>query len=537
MKRASQRTREILGSLSSSRTFWEKLTGRTESPLWAFDEIAKSGEAEVIPHLASFLLSPSQEIRQAAARAIAQLVTLLQDTDYVRLDDLTRTALAYESTINAAWCKLKPTDVESLGELPDGSQMVGLASMHNSGYVREAAVGWLGGASDGSEVPFLLLRLNDWVAVVRAGALRGILSKARPEYAPHFFRHLRLVERLRSCSRETHAEAIEAIDRVLTGPESVTFLREGIGSSDRWFRRHCLRLAIQSKAVSGQAVLKEALSDSDAVVRLWAARNLLPDLPEQELRLVLPTLIRDPFMPVRCEALNCLVQRGDGGADAELRSALLDSHASVRAVARYQLEKRGNAEVRAVYLDALRADSDKTLRAGVAGLGETGKAQDAQLITPFLKGRSIGVRRAAVRAIAALDGDRFLAELVAALLNDHKGLSREGRLALQRRLAQVDVDELWSCFCGDQRDHVRQNILVLLSRLPSWTRIRYLVMASTDRDPGISELARRHLKNRIPRFAPSADDLRALLEALDRYETKLDQGYVRTMRAWLKAYQ
>lgn len=537
MKRVSQRTWDILGSLYSSRTFWEKLTGRTESPLWAFDEIAKSGEVEVVPHLASFLLSPSQDVRQAVARALAQLVSLLQDTDYVRLDELTRTALAFVSKNNAAWCKLKPTEVAALGDLPNGSQMVGLASMHNSGYVREAAVGWLDGVSDGSEVPFLLLRLNDWVAEVRAGALRGVLSRARPDYALHFFRHLRLVERLRACTRETPARAIEAIDRVLTGPGTVTLLRDGIGSGDRWLRRYCFRLAIQSKAVTGQAILREALSDSDAVIRLWAARNLLPDLPEQELRLVLPGLLRDPFMPVRCEALNCMVQRDLGGADAELWLALLDSQASVRALARYQLEKRGNAEVRAVYIDALRAESDKILRAGIAGLGETGNAQDAQLITPFLKGRSIGVRRAAVRAIAALAGDRFVAELVAVLLDDHKGLSREGRLALQRRRLHVDADELWSLFCQDRLDHVRQNILLLFSRMRSWTRIRYLIMASADADPGISEVARRHLQNRVPRFAPSAGDLRALLTVLDRYETKLDQGYVRTTRIWLRAYQ
>ena len=537
MKRASQRTWEILGSLSSSQTFWERITGRTESPLWAFDEIAKSGETEVVPHLARFLLSPRQEMRQAAARAIAQLVPLLQDVDYVRLDELSRSTLAYESTTNAAWCKLKPTEVESLGERPNGSLMVGLASMHNNGYVREAAVEWLCGVSDGSEVPFLLVRLNDWVAEVRAGALRGILSRARAEYATHFFRHLRLVDRLRSCSREAHAQAVEAIDRALTAPEAVTFLREGIGSSDRWLRRHCLRLAIQSKTNTGLAILREALSDSDAVVRLWAARNVLPDLPEEELRLALPRLIGDPFMPVRCEALNCMVRRCPGEADAELRLALLDSHASVRALARYHLERRGYTDFRGVYLDALRSDADKTLRTGVAGLGETGNAQDARLVVPFLGGRSIGVRRAAVRAIAALDGDHFVAELVGVLTDDHKGLSREGRLALQRRLARVNGDDLWSSFCRDQRGHVRQNILVLLSRLPSWTRIRYLVMASADPDPGIAELARRHLKSRVPRFAPSADELRALLEVLDRYETKLDQGYVRTTRAWLRVYQ
>jgi HEAT repeat protein len=537
MKQVSQHTWELLGALSSSWTFWEKFTGRTERPLWAFDEIAKSGETEVVPHLASFLLSHSRDLREAAARATGRLMASLSDADHVRLDELMRSELLCRSGTSTAWCDLKPAEVGSLSDLPSGNLMVGLASMHHSGYVRVAALERLGRLTDGSEVPFLLLRLNDWVAGIRAEAQRRILSRTKPANAAHFLQHLRLVARLQDCGRGIHTQTIEAIDRLLTGPEAVVLLREGLGASELWRRRYCVRLVIRSKAGTRLAILKESLSDSDPVVRLWAARSILAELPEQELRQVLPSVIGDPFMPVHCEALNLVAQRCPDQADARLRSALLDSHASVRALARYHLERRGCTEFRAVYLEALRATSDKTLRAAVAGLGETGKAADAQLAVPFLKGHSIRVRKAAVRAIAALDGDHFVAELMGALLDDHRGMSREGRLALQRRLAQVDADELWSHFCRDRRDHVRLNILVLLSRLPSWIRIRYLVMASADPHPEFAELARRYLRSRIPHFEPSADELRALLDVLDRYANRLDQGYVRTTKAWLKAYQ
>jgi hypothetical protein len=48
-----------------------------------------------------------------------------------------------------------------------------LASFHPSGYVREEAIAHLAAVWDGTELPFLLIRVNDWVAPVRAPGERS----------------------------------------------------------------------------------------------------------------------------------------------------------------------------------------------------------------------------------------------------------------------------------------------------------------------------------------------------------------------------
>ncbi|MHC1770080.1 MAG: hypothetical protein AB9869_38330 [Verrucomicrobiia bacterium] len=535
MKRGSQRTWELVQSLYSGRSFWDRLLGKAEPPLWAFEEIAASGEAQVIPSLLSFVVSPNANVQRAAAEAIWRLFASVEGTDYVQLDDLSRSELCYESNANSTWRNLKPSEVQSLASVPHGNLLVGLATFHNSGYVRAAAVQELSSVTDGSEIPFLLVRLNDWVGEVRAEALRVITSKAKLDYARHFLRNLRLVDRLRGCGRDAHVQIIQAIESLLKTPDTLPLLKEGVASTDRWLRRHCFRLAVESKTPSSSGLLKDILSDPDPVLRLWAARNILRELSDHDLRILIPALRRDPFMAVRCEALTVLVERLPDSAEAELRDSLFDLHASVRAAARYYLQQRGIADFRTIYVNALHANVPKICSAAVAGLGETGMPNDAALLRSFLTASPVSLRKAALRSIAALDGDHYLDDLLLALTDNHMGVSTTARLALESRLSLLDVDLLWKVFADERRFHVRKNVLLLLVRLPTWTRLRFVVMACSDADPNIVEIANQRLKDwrqSSIRSTPTNRDLEMMRGLLAEYESSLDRDFVREMRFW-----
>jgi HEAT repeat protein len=55
-----------------------------------------------------------------------------------------------------------------------------------SDYVRQAAVEALGKIESGAELPFLLMRVNDWVPNVRNLAAELLEKRVRPDYVPHF---------------------------------------------------------------------------------------------------------------------------------------------------------------------------------------------------------------------------------------------------------------------------------------------------------------------------------------------------------------
>ncbi len=59
--------------------------------------------------------------------------------------------------------------------------------------MREEALRLLATCSDGRELPFLLLRLNDCVEPVQRLAQDIVVQRLKPEYGRHFMRHFYLI--------------------------------------------------------------------------------------------------------------------------------------------------------------------------------------------------------------------------------------------------------------------------------------------------------------------------------------------------------
>src|SRR5438270_786383 len=81
------------------------------------------------------------------------------------------------------------------GRDPDDLILLALMSAHRSGYVRAEVIHSLGRDSSGTTIPFLLLRLVDWVEAVRRAADLELIDKLQPQYGDMFVRCLGLLER------------------------------------------------------------------------------------------------------------------------------------------------------------------------------------------------------------------------------------------------------------------------------------------------------------------------------------------------------
>jgi HEAT repeat protein len=482
-------------------------------------KLAQQMKHLLIPHLTPFLLSGRRQVRDAAARTVGHLLTKVQSSDYLQLDQACRNEWSYESIAATPWSRLKPTEVKQFFSLPNPAAVLGVATFHGNGFVRDAAVKEIAHINDGLELPFLLVRLNDWVGEVRESAVTAVLNRIRTDYGKHFFHHLPLVFRLRTCGRSQHEQIVAAVVGLLQAPDAAPLLKEGILSTDRWLRRECFRLAVSAKSAKSLNLLKECLLDADPIIRLWAAKDVLMRLKDAELRPLLPTLLSDPFMPVRCEALTNLSQRTSTDWSDAFRNALFDRHSSVRALARYWLRvQQPQVDFVSVYRQALGESPTARQRAAIYGLGETGAPPDATAAVPFLKTHLVGLRKAAIRTLAALDCDRYVNQFIVALADEHPGISNEATRALAVK-AHVISEQLRSLFRAELPRHVRKNLFRLLMSQPFWVRGIFLFEALRDRDADIVELGRRGFRNWLTRsrgmaVAPNPAELQQLGDSL-----------------------
>jgi HEAT repeat protein len=409
--------------------------------------------------------------------------------------------------------------------------VLGVTSFHRSGHVREAAVRELDRIDDGSELPFLLLRANDWVDNVRSSAKDAIRRRMVSDRFDQFARNIQLVIRLAECGRDKHDEVVQWFIAQLVRSEHESVLHEVIQSPNRWLGRKCFRWATELDGDHRRRLVLVGLRSLDVVLRVQAARQVRLTFPLNELANILPAMEQDRFMPVRREALIARVERQPDQTIDALETALLDRSASMREFARFYLGKRGRSDFANVYRQAIL----RSPQIGLMGLGETGSAEDVTFALPFLSNATVAIRVAAVRLLSNLGGDRFTEELISALQDESKKVTLAACKGLWGRTADLSPRRLLEIALTNPHQHVQLAAADLLDRTGTWSAIPFLASLSVHSDERLAARSRELIARRINHVftAPNLDERRRIEAAMDEFSGQLPQSFMHDFEQWL----
>lgn len=532
------RAESVLNGLRALGEAWARIFETKDDVHELLRAFAVSRDPRDLPPVVRLVLSREPGVAYEAAAAIGEYFAGLGSRELLALDEVMRHRFWWVTQPRERSSDIQPADVPRLRA--HGIPVLGLASFHASGYVREAAVRELATSTGGGELAFLLIRLNDWVEPVRDAAYEAVRSRLVPANAPHFVRNLWLVDRLERCGRADHEALVVRVHGLLTGLAGRPALRAALTTDDRWLRRSCYRLLLDSPGDDGPEIIRMAVRDADAMIRLRAIRTAGVVLDTKGQRELLEQVGRDPFMPVRREALRLWVRHFPDAAESVLRDALLDSSAAIRETARFDLKARGVGEFREFYLSVLADTSTTRLRPALHGLAETGSEADAARVESFLSHPVPGVRGAAVTALSRLHPEEYIPAFVHALEDDSPGVSKAARLALAPRPARIEQEALWNLVDGGSRPHVRRNALVLLAATGKWESIGWMIRACGLGEERLAELGRQQVArwiaghNRV-QAQPTKDQLEHMARALEQ-GAALDTERERMLRFLMKGY-
>jgi HEAT repeat protein len=494
-----------------------------DSPASVLDQLVARGEPLTLGYVLPYAFDTRRAVARAAARAVSSILNRVPVSELPWLDEQLRA----RSTWGSTWFGMTPADLdfhERFGS--EAGALLGLATCHPSGYVREAGLKALQQTRDGSELPFVLIRLNDWVLPVRALAMSLMQDRIRTEYARQLVTVLPLVIRLRSTQRTNHAQTINAILGVLRLPESRDALLQGTKSADRQIRRMAFELAAEGGAQPVETLFKAALADNDPHIRLWAARDLAASMPDDALDVALEALEKDRIMAVRREALELRLARRPESVKAKLLASLCDRSTGIRSFCQYHLRTRFQHDPVVDYRISIDAKAAK-LPYALAGLGEVGEPSDIARVEPFLTDSRPRVRAAATRTLGRLSKEPPIPPLLRAVQDESPSVSREGRDALRRIAFRVPVDDLRDAFRNSRHAHVRKYALSLLATADLWDGAPTLIAASADAQDDLRRMGRALLgawlfrTNRVW-VVPTGRQLEQIQDALTAHGESMD---------------
>ncbi len=416
--------------------------------------------------------------------------------------------------------------------------MLGLVSFHFNGYVRHEAVRLLSGGSDGSELPFLLIRLNDWVEPIRNSALQAVQALLTDDNLSYFLRWMPLVLHLSSFRRRDHSAIVTRVMEILVKPEHDTALTKALHSSDQSIRREVAKRALELPGGHRARVVSKAIESSDGVLRYWCAKNICDCVSHSAAGELAVRLQNDRFFPVRREGF---------AIEAEIRRekqvevwqrALFDKSASIRNLARFQLRNAPGFDIAKRYRDSL-ADGPPSV-AAISGLGETGDASDLLLIRRLATSGHPEIRKAAVRGLALLGNEKCLSDLLSLIEDTSPGVVREASRALTKFADEISADLLFRLVMESSQEYTRQAALRLIFRKGKWSSLSWLIRLADHRVNSIAMTARENIETWFSNRSsyriftqPSPDQRKEIREAFSTKAESLPRPFVERLALWI----
>lgn len=464
--------------------FWWQWDLKLREALETNIEALERGDYWRVVTVFRVLAGRNKKLKRRAAKALWQVLPLLSFEDILLVDRDMRERDGMLEWVD--WSKYEMADFltpEMTRE--EHNAVVVFASFNPNGFIREQAVALM--RDYDHMLPYLSLRLNDWVIEVRQAAAKVFAEKMETLKAGDLLAVLPYVEKLKRGGRAAHGAVVGAFFEKLMSEEYRDELRLGLESSNVRIRRICINGLFETSYSNERLALEHLLLEPDAFLRSFLFRRLCDAnvQMDEEARV----LLRDRLALNRLLALQYFYRMDSDAVDDIAVEMLMDKKQRVRELARVILRRRKRAFDFAAFY---RGKLDDAGVAAIAGLGETGRREDAGYLVHYLKDSRSSYVCAALVALMALDGDTYQ-DCAFDLLDDGRRSVVKTAQKMMIKYEIMDYELVQKIFWSTAYDHTKVVCAAMLYTAPKWSRLIYILDTLSDDGEMVRQLAQQAL--------------------------------------------
>lgn len=402
-------------------------------------------------------------------RAVRLLLEPYTVHQMIRLGEQFRQYTSVEWSID--WRKVSLKEIKDQFESEEDykfSLIVG--SFHPNGYFREQCVCKM--AEYPGTLPYMILRMNDWVGNVRSRAVKLVGEKLDRCPLEEIFPSLIALDKVKRSGRRE--------DRDLASIEKKIAERMEQGLKDvpvylilnyEFNIRKCIyrylfsgKLLEQKKA--DYLLSREKHSFCQTVIISGILKHYDCSLEQIDKYLFHKSAcVRRKAMDKKYELLR--------DAWTGLEVFLLDKNRGIRELAGFILDRHREFDVPGYYIRHLK---DEKPEIAITGLAETGSRDNAQLIIPFLNHSDERVVKAAVGALGRLMKEEGEALFWTYLFDPRIPVSKAAYQAVCSNRIRYGAEKLYECWKMTGESHVKRYLIRLLMLENTWNSLPYLLL-------------------------------------------------------------
>ena len=445
----------------------------------------KAGDMGSIPWIYTFVVSKDPSIVKTAAATLANYVDTMDPKYLISFDEQFRSYTSVEWSID--WQHVDISRMKSIiGDEKTFLWMMRLGTFNPNGYYREKCINRL--HSDPGSYIFVLLRLKDWVLEVRIAAKKACydISSLSFHELVNCLSALEKVKRSKRSDpfflRELEARLSERITQLSPG-----FEKAYLKCFDVPTRRTLYRILLENSCLKKEEV-KALLNSENHAQCLYCIMSLYIEkysLTAEEL---------DEFTDHKSYSVQrrAIEQKYNltGSSWPGLENKLLSPSMPIRELARFILKKHDNFDCRKYYIEHL-DHSDR--RACIAGLGETGRSEDAELLMPFLEDPDAGTVKVTLHALGSLSGERSSDVFWKYLQDERQNVAIQAYREITKLKIRYGAKQIYELLEKTDSEHLRIKLAYRLTHETYWEQVPYALMLFSDSNERIRDTVRRAL--------------------------------------------
>lgn len=435
------------------------------------------------------LASHDKETIDYAAVEIARYMRNLNADRIIRLDECFRQYTSIEWIISWENVNIDLWE-KSIRQREAYLWVLRLGTFHPNGYFREKCIVRL--AEDNESLKFVLLRLNDWVKPVRESAEKAAFKRILKLNAEELVTCLPYLAKVRRGVRRDWKmlQGLEKhiADRIQQQLHNVDL--KNLGRYDIKARKYLYRILIEHN------ILRKAEAD-----------YVLDREKNGQCQFLLVTLIFNHF-ELSMEELNTYLNHKNKVVQRKameqkyhilgtywdgLEEMLLSTSIGVREQAGYILRKHTGIDIVAYYAKRLETPRKKIC---ILGIGECGRAEDAELLLCYLDDADAGIVKNTLHAVSKLLKTKA-DEIFWKYLQDERPVVQ--RAAYREIVANRSIygaKRVYELFIGTESSLLKEKLAYQLLRESSWDRLSYVLRLYCYKEESIREIIRRGVYGR-----------------------------------------
>lgn len=292
--------------------------------------------------------------------------------------------------------------------------LLGIATLSSNGYIREKALRILSGITSSDAVPYVLLRVYDWVEPIRMIACHVLRETLTATNIDVFITNFYLIDKMKNILRVDLNIVRGEVFSFLKDESVIEKIKANLRHPNIKTRLFCYSL-LEDRLSADKDIVDSAVMDKSFEVRLWLV-GAINKLNVNQQHEVIKVLLCDRSARVKVAVLRNKQETVCHEFQKYILELACDEQTSPREAARYIAKSSQLIDDFAdFYRERIR---NRPSGGAILGLGETGGLNEYNIISEFVLSDDPRIRCAAMIAMWRLSNDASV-EYILSCLEDN----------------------------------------------------------------------------------------------------------------------